>query len=112
MSPDQTFSSTLTGIERLRSQHRDAEDTGNFKEYRYHIIDSLKELAEGCHDMAKELNGLKLEMKDFASAQVMTDVLLRLDRIEQSRNGSARMWRALWALALVIIGALASRQFK
>lgn len=98
MSADDTFASTLTGIEELRSRH----GSDDWPEWRRTVIDAVRAGAQ----LERRVQAFELRFQGVAKAEAYSALSLRLQKLEmrQSSHGRTVKWGA--DLAKAMIGGL------
>jgi len=115
-SLDDTFATSLVGIERLRLMNeRDRGESAadyDWREWKRSVVASIKAGAE----LEKQMNWVIPELKLRAKQRVLESLVVRIAALEAEREAAssarARMLGAGGKVLLVILGALASRLWK
>lgn len=108
MSTDDTFASTLTGIDELRSRH----GSDDWPEWRRTVVDAVRAGAQ-LERLVRQLEG---RLPGFAKAEAYSTLSLRLQKLEllQSSHGRSVKWGGdlLKMIIAGILGAVATKVFK
>lgn len=108
-SSDDTFATTLAGIEELRANFRHDDD---WLEWRRSVVASVQAGAA----LEKKINWIIPELKGCARQAALVELRYRVEALEAAKKNSSALTGKLLNLGgkmlLVILGALAARLFK
>jgi hypothetical protein len=108
-NPDDTFATTLDGIEELRSPHRGTDD---WQSWRRVVVQSLRAGSA----LEKRIASLEVKAGGFAKAGAYTHLDTRVSRLEEQERRRRGLWgtllKAAGAIGLVVLGHELSKWLK
>lgn len=100
-NPDDTFASTLDGIEELRASHRGDDD---WESWRRVVLQSLR----AGTTLEKRLSQIETKAGTFAKVGAYTHLDTRVTRLEDAQKRSRGFWgqilKAGGAIGLIVLG--------